>query len=437
MPPIPEITKYPAERPGLADLIVAAPRSSRWLLGLDLFPALTAAALPWSTTGVAILIAIWFVLLLPTLGLEFLRFLKRPACALPLAFFALALAGMLWSDDPLADRMLGLAPVSKLLAIPFLIYHFRRSQRGHWVFIAFVASCALLMGLSWVTYFADWKVSANASPGVPVRNYIDQSHEFVLCLFLLAPLLVAWIGKPQRTPALAVAILMLGFYCSLIYVATARTVVIYVPVLLILFAFRYFTRRSAVWFLGLAVAISVLLSYASPYARQRAENTALDYKQDRDSIAGNSSDPVATSNGLRMAYWRLSMRSIAVAPLFGHGTGSTKELFEREARGKKGAWAQVVRNPHNQTLYVWIQWGALGGIVLFSMWCFHLGLFRGPDFTSWVGLVVVVQNVMSSLLNSHLFDFHEGWIYVLGVGVAGGMVSRLRDDTAKSGVSAT
>jgi hypothetical protein len=38
-----------------------------------------------------------------------------------------------------------------------------------------------------------------------------------------------------------------------------------------------------------------------------------------------------------------------------------------------------------------------------------------------IGLVVVVQNVVSSLFNSHLFDFLEGWIYVLSVGVAGGM----------------
>lgn len=29
-----------------------------------------------------------------------------------------------------------------------------------------------------------------------------------------------------------------------------------------------------------------------------------------------------------------------------------------------------------------------------------------------------------SLLNSHLADFHEDWIYVLGVGVAGGLLLR-------------
>jgi hypothetical protein len=38
--------------------------------------------------------------------------------------------------------------------------------------------------------------------------------------------------------------------------------------------------------------------------------------------------------------------------------------------------------------------------------------------------------MLSSLLNSHLFDSVEGWIYVIGVGVAGGTCLRKqrRDD---------
>jgi hypothetical protein len=42
----------------------------------------------------------------------------------------------------------------------------------------------------------------------------------------------------------------------------------------------------------------------------------------------------------------------------------------------------------------------------------------------WIGLLVVVQNIFTSLFNSHIFDFHEGWMYVIGVGVAGGMLLR-------------
>ena len=146
---------------------------------------------------------------------------------------------------------------------------------------------------------------------------------------------------------------------------------------------------------------------------------------DRDTSVDRDTDAAAaTSNGLRLAYWRVSIKSISEAPVFGHGTGSTLQLFSREAEGKSGEWGNIIRNPHNQTLYVAIQWGVLGCLVLYAMWYFHLQLFRGSFFASWIGLVIVVQNFISSLLNSHLFDFHEGWVYVLGVGVAGGMAAR-------------
>jgi hypothetical protein len=57
-------------------------------------------------------------------------------------------------------------------------------------------------------------------------------------------------------------------------------------------------------------------------------------------------------------------------------------------------------------------------------WLAHLLLFRGDGLVSWIGLLVVVQNIFTSLFNSHLFDFHAGWMYVLGVGVAGGMARK-------------
>jgi hypothetical protein len=60
------------------------------------------------------------------------------------------------------------------------------------------------------------------------------------------------------------------------------------------------------------------------------------------------------------------------------------------------------------------------------MWLVHLLLFRGEGLATWIGLIVVVQNIFTSLFNSHLFDFTEGWMYVLGVGVAGGLIKQRR-----------
>ena len=117
--------------------------------------------------------------------------------------------------------------------------------------------------------------------------------------------------------------------------------------------------------------------------------------------------------------------------MIGHGTGSAKQLFESAADGKEGAWGQKISNPHNQTLFVAIQWGLLGVIALYAMWFFHFRLFRAEGVVAWIGLTVVVQNVFSSLLNSHLIDFHEGWLYVLGVGVAGGVQRALWPESSR------
>jgi hypothetical protein len=95
--------------------------------------------------------------------------------------------------------------------------------------------------------------------------------------------------------------------------------------------------------------------------------------------------------------------------------------------------AQVIGNPHYQTLNVAVQWGAVGVVILYALWFSHFSLFRGEGLAAWIGLMVVLQNMFSSLFNSHLFDFHEGWMYVLGVGIAGGMVLRARSEAESSG----
>lgn len=426
----------PVVRLGIPAQIAAWPQSRFWLLCVDLYPALAAASLPWSTTAVSVFMVLWLIVLLPTIRWPaFLESLRAPASYLPLALFALALAGLFWTRESWPGGIQGVEPVAKLLAIPLLLYHYQRSERGHWVLFAFLAACVILMGVSWVTYFADWKPQQPGGlAGVPVRNYIDQSHEFALCLFVMAPLLLSWAARGNRAWTLAFATVMVGFYLDMRFVASSRTAFVYFPILLILFAVRYLNRRRAIAFLLLAAAVECAVLLSSPYLRDRVGRTVEDYKIDRDtSVAVRepnaatgtaTATATATSNGLRLAYWRLSLRAISEAPVFGHGTGSTRELFSREAEGKSGEWGNIIRNPHNQTLYVAIQWGVLGCLVLYAMWYFHLQLFRGSSFAAWIGLVIVVQNFVSSLLNSHLFDFHEGWVYVLGVGVAGGMVAQ-------------
>ena len=172
---------------------------------------------------------------------------------------------------------------------------------------------------------------------------------------------------------------------------------------------------------------SILLSFHRTLSVNIQERFSRDYQ-----TYNQSNEP--TSIGLRIEFWTKSLRFFSEAPVFGHGTGSTRGLFELAKTGPEGmVQAQVISNPHNQTLAFAIQWGVVGVIILYAMWFAHLALFRGEGLMAWIGLLVVAQNMLTSLFNSHLVDFVPGWMYVLGVGVAGGTVlaaraKRLRQD---------
>ncbi|WP_051334983.1 O-antigen ligase family protein [Bradyrhizobium sp. Ai1a-2] len=408
-------------------------RDARFLCA-DVLAVLAVVMLPWSTSGFTILLLLWLLSLVPLISTAdarpLLRVVTRPYCLLPLMMFVLAVVGTLWADAPWQAKLLGVKPLIKLLVIPSLVYHFQRSERGSWIFIGFLSSCTLLMALSWIVLFEpELKLTVTQSAGVPVKNYIDQSQEFALCMVALAPWTVGLYKERRYCATAACAALMFGFIANLAFVVSARAALIYVPVLLIAFAVRYLDRRQSVLLL---VAVSVLAATVwstSDYLRKRVADIRTEYEYSKNNVP--------KSTGMRLEYWQKSLRFFADAPIFGNGTGSTQTLFEREAVGKTGLAAEVTRNPHNQTLNVAVQWGIVGIVALYAMWASHLLLFRGDGLASWIGLLVVIQNITSSLFNSHLFDFHEGWMYVLGVGIAGGMTLRERRRLATPLASST
>jgi hypothetical protein len=129
---------------------------------------------------------------------------------------------------------------------PFLslIAQFRTSPHGRWVLIGFLISCTALLVLSYLTYFVPsltWRWSR--SDGVPVKDYIAQSGVFVLCAFGL--LIAAIEKKKEGRVRLAVALLILafGFLANVTYIATGRTAVVVIIVLLVWVSFKHSNWR--------------------------------------------------------------------------------------------------------------------------------------------------------------------------------------------------
>ncbi|MBH5388070.1 O-antigen ligase family protein [Bradyrhizobium diversitatis] len=400
-----------------------------WRETVDLFAILTAASLPWSTSLAGIFNALMLLCMVPFLDVRaFLQSLKRPICVAPIALVLLALVGTLWSDAAWGARFYAVNPTVKLLVLPVLLYHFERSPRGRWVFVAFLVSCALLSVMSWLVAFYPNLALKTDPPerGIFVKNYIDQSQEFTLCAVALAYPIVMLLREKRYWFAALLTALALSFFVNMAFVVVSRTALVTIPIMFGVFALLHLRWRSIAIVAAALLAGAFLAWQVSPHLRHTAERFTDDYTRYME--RGE-----ATSLGLRLEFWRKSLGFFAEAPILGHGTGSTRGLFERVATpaGQHKASAEVIGNPHNQTLNVAVQWGLIGVAVLYTIWILHLLLFRGDGLANWIGFLVVVQNVFTSLFNSHLFDFHEGWMYVIGVGVAGGMVIRAQQAEAK------
>jgi O-antigen ligase len=380
-----------------------------------------AISLPWSTSATAILITLWFLSLLLLVGdaTALRQALMLPAGALPVLLWLLGAAGMLWANVSWSERLAGLSGFHKLLFIPVLIAQFRHIGHGRWAILGLLASSAILLITSWALALLPgltWR--GKEVVGVPVKDYVFQSELFAICAFGL----IGQAASLWRTHRFVALLLVLGaalFIGNILYVESARTTLVVVAVLACLFGFWQFRWKGALGACVILVAISSATWMTSPYLRERV----LQVTQNIETYEANH---VNTPVGQRLEYWRKSLKFIASAPVLGHGTGSIPDLFQRDAAPETHP-SIITDNPHNQVIVIALELGIVGSVVLLAMWAAHLLLFREHSVLDWSGLMLVVQSVVSCLFNSHLFDFGQGWLYVFGVGIIGGMVLRDRD----------
>jgi hypothetical protein len=317
--------------------------------------------------------------------------------------------------------MHGLTSFLKLLCIPLLMAQFSQSKNGRLVLIGFLTSSTLLLAVSWFIFFQP-ELAAPLKPrfpGVPVKDYIAQSAIFTVCIFVFAGLALDELRRGRRLLGVICASTSIIFMMNILYIAASRTFLLAIPVLSAILAYRAFGWKGLTS-VGFGAALIVLAAWpTASFFRERAQSLLVE-------LETYSPNGQPTSAGERLIFWSRSLDFIRSAPVLGHGTGSIRELFRRAAEGQSGVAAEATANPHNQVFAVGIQLGAVGVVVLICMWAAHLALFRSTEQAAWIGSIVVLQNIIGSMFNSHLFDFLHGWLYVVGVGVAGGLILQSR-----------
>jgi O-antigen ligase len=383
-----------------------------------------AVALPWSTSAVGIAIAVWLVVLLPTLGAASVkRELATAAGSLPVVLWCLGVIGMLWADVSWHDRFAGLDSFHRLLTIPLLLAQFRRSPNGLWVARGFFVSSITVLIASYAIILAHDHRWGRAY-GVPVHDTIFQGTEFLVCGF--GALGFAALARRKGSGHWPDAIFAIGalFLINFAFATASRIALAIAPVLLLLLGWRLLQWKGVLVAILLAAMAGSAMWFASNRLRDRVVRTVVEMQEYSTANKG-------TSIGEHIAFLKESLAIVGSAPIIGHGTGSIAEEFRRITAGKTGVSAQPTVNPHNQTFAVAIQLGMLGVVALWAMWIAHFLLFRGEGVVAWLGLVVVVENILSSMVHSHLFDFNNGWLYVFATGVVGGTILNERANSLK------
>jgi O-antigen ligase len=405
----------PGTRPGTTrqKLMPIAMRAADWLA------AAVAVSLPWSTSATGALAVCWLVAALLTFDVSRTFLLRHPALALPALLGLLAAVGMLWAEVAWAERLQGFGPLLKLFVIPLLMLHFSRSDRGLYVVSAYLVSAIVLLVYSWASLAWPGLAMAREFPGVPIKDPIYQGICFALAVAALVHVAITKVEERRYDHAALCLGLIAAYLVNMAYVATSRTALVVLPVLLVVIAYqRIGARGTALAAVGLALLGSLAVA-TSPYLRERVASA----------IAGASQAPFTrpTSESMRIGYWEASLEALREAPVLGQGTGSIRHVLdESHWQGRRPPEDIGIRNPHNQTLAIGVQLGAVGITLLLAMWLSHLWLFAGGGWPAWLGLLVVVQNLVASLFNSHLSDFTAGWLYVFGVGILGGTALRQR-----------
>lgn len=396
----------------------------RFLMGRQIAAVTTAFMIPVSTSGQAIALSLFVLFAALTVERkEWVMTLATPAAAVPVGLYFLIVIGMSWSPAPFAPGG-GVTHYAKLLLIPVAMACAFTPREALQIGYGFLAGCLVVLVLSFLSFFILLPPPfRHAMDGVPLKDNAVQSGCFALCAFGLALGGVSVWVEGNRRRATAMIMLALVFLADIFLIFISKTGVLMTAALVGLFVVHAEGwRRSLLIATPIALVVAIALWSSAPAQRRLAEIATDIHAVDSDK--GSSEATLSTAS--RLDFWSKAVEFIREAPLLGHGTGSTKSLYQSLEATRPSPYGEAVPDPHNQFFAIAIQVGLLGGVMLLVMWAVHFSMFVGGSFASAMGQAVVIQNFIGSLFNSHLSTVTQGMLYCLAVGLLGGILQRAR-----------
>ena len=319
----------------------------------------------------------------------------NPVVLLATLLFLLFAIGVIHSPAPLSEALDALSKYRGLLFMVAVIAllegnegYIRRAENS------FIAGAIILMLVSYAMYFG---LVASVKYGNSLLFHITHSYLMALLGFWC---LQRGIDDKKFRPFWVVV--LMATIVNIYYINPGRTgMFIFVLLLLLTIFQRLSPKRAMIGLLivGAALAATYFSSHNLRTRTMAAIHEVEHYHPERS----------RSSLGQRFDWWYNSVELMETAPVFGHGTGSFRELQGKLIKGRK---TEPTDNPHNEYLFIGEQIGLFGLLVFVSLLFTQVALASRmePDRKYLVQGIVLAMAAGCSM-NSFLFDSHQSHFY--------------------------
>lgn len=316
---------------------------------------------------------------------------------LAITLFVLMFAGVWYSP---ADLSTSFATLKKYRELLFLAMVFSLVMGNDRIAQAaensFIAGCIVLLTLSYSMFFS---LIPMEKWGYSTVYHI--THSFFMAILAFWCLQRTFDSSGLRYMWLSVFV---AATVNLFYIAPGRTgMLVYVALILLTLFQRLPLKKS----LGAMIVACLLFGVAFT----TSTNFSSRVKEAVNEIQNYQAKSSRSSLGMRFDWWQNSVQLIRLKPVFGHGTGAFETV---QSKLIKESETQTTDNPHNEYLLLGVQTGLVGlGLFLALLLAQFLSTFTNPSPRRYLLQGVVVAMASGCLMNSFLYDSHQGHFYAI------------------------
>lgn len=387
------------ESGAVSKIRVLSARSTGWALVALGF------TLPLSTSGTSILLGV--ILLLWIIGggyrEKFQLIRRHPLAIASLVLFGLYVLGLFYGKP--SERVV--FDVSHFLLLALFIPLFGNARMKQHAMFGFLSAMLLLLILSYLAWFhlLPQITFLDIKPGDPlvIQDRVTYGLFMAFGAFFWAVEAYFSKSRPKRIVLLILSALAVFNVLGMI---NAKTAYLVLPILLGYFLIRQWRWKGAVTFF-LAIVLLAAITYSLPTnpLHQRIVEAVKEFKQWQPDQAEE------TSTGLRLEFYRYSLKIVRDHPLLGVGVGGFAEAYAKQIKDPKMARSD---NPHNEYLLVATQLGLIGLAALlylfYTQW--RLASLLPTPRDTILARGVVLAFMVGCLVNSFLTDFDEGVFFI-------------------------